>query len=130
MYGFLGFLNIALLAVMTSPFWLRVLNDHSLHLKGGTYGKALKFLRMIHKPLGASILIIASIHGYLALGAIRLHTGVLLLLAILGTAILGFSFFLLKKRSLFVWHRRLVTVIIFFLLLHLLFPSALYYLMK
>ncbi len=128
MYVFLGLLNIVLLAVMTSPFWLRFLNDHTLHLKGGRFGKVIKFLRAIHKPLGVVILIVAAIHGYLALGTIRLHTGILVFLAILVTATLGGSFYLLKKRSLFLWHRRMVLVVLFFLLIHLIFPSALYYL--
>jgi hypothetical protein len=130
MYIFLGILNITLLAVMTSPLWLRVLNNNTLRLKGGTYGKVIKFLRAIHKPLGALILIIAAVHGYLALGVLRLHTGTILWLAIFITAGMGLSFYLFKKKSLFVWHKRMVLVVIVLLLVHLFFPNAVYYLMK
>ena len=130
LYVFLGWLNVVLLAVMTSPFWLRFLNNRFFHLRGGTYGKTVKVLRTIHKPLGGAILIIALLHGYLALGALRLHTGVFVWLSIFTMAVLGLSFYLTKKRSLFVWHRRIALVVLFFLLVHLFFPSALYYLMN
>jgi len=130
MYVFFGWLNIALIAVMTSPFWLRFLNDRTLHLKGGAYGKTIKFLRTIHKPLGVVILIIALVHGYLALGAFRLHTGLLLWLSVFITAVLGISFYFTRKKALFLWHRRMVLVVLFFLLVHLIFPSAVYYLLN
>ncbi len=112
---------------MTAPFWLRFLNTHTLRLKGGAYGKTIKFLRTIHKPLGAAILVIALVHAYLALGAFRLHTGSLLWLSIFVAAVLGFSFHITKKRPLFAWHRRAVLLAILLLLIHLIFPSALYY---
>jgi hypothetical protein len=129
LYSVLGFTNIALLAVMTSPFWLRFLNERFFHKKGGSYAKAIKILRALHRPLGAVIIVIAAIHGYLALGTIRLHTGVLVFLALLVTATLGGSFFLFKKKPLFLWHRRMVLVVLLLLLIHLLFPNALYYLL-
>lgn len=130
MYKILGIVNVVLLAVMTSPFWLRVLNDRLFHIKGEALGKGIKVLRKIHKPLGALIIVIAMIHGYLALGTIRLHTGLLVLVAILVTASLGGSFYLFKKRNLFLWHRRMVLIVILLLLLHLFFPSALYYILN
>lgn len=130
LYSVLGFTNIVLLTAMTAPFWLRLLNERFFHKKGGTYGKVIKTLRMLHKPLGAVIIIIAAIHGYLALGSIRLHTGLLVLLALLVTATLGGSFFLIKKKPLFIWHRRMVLVVLFLLLIHLIYPSALYYLLN
>ena len=128
MYAVLGILNIALLAVMTAPFWLRVLNERTLRLKGGTYAKVIKILRTVHKPLGVAVLLIAAIHGYLALGTVRLHTGTLVFLAVLVTASLGISFYRSKKKQLFLWHRRMVLVVIVLLLVHLNFPNAVYYL--
>ncbi len=128
MYRILGWLNAGLLLVMTAPFWLRFLNERLFHLKGGAYAKTIKALRTIHKPLGGAILLIGFIHGYLALGAFRPHTGALVALSILATAILGFLFYKLRKKGLFLWHRRSVLLIVLFLLIHLIFPSALYYL--
>ncbi|MEL7610314.1 MAG: hypothetical protein AAGU74_12555 [Bacillota bacterium] len=129
MYVFLGWLNIGLFTVMTAPFWLRVLNTHVLHIKGGGYAQVIRRLRQIHKPLGVLILILALVHGYLALGAFRLHTGSLVWLATAATATLGILFFRLKKKTLFAWHKRMVLAILFFVLLHILFPDALYYIL-
>lgn len=130
LYSVLGFFNIVLLAVMTAPFWLRFINDRIFRKKGGTYAKSIKLLRAVHRPLGAIVIVVAAIHGYLALGTVRLHTGVLVLLALLVTAALGGSFYLFKKKPLFLWHRRMALLVIFLLLLHLIFPSALYYLLN
>lgn len=127
MYIFLGWLNVGLLTVMTAPVWLRFLNRHTLRLKGGAYGKTIKFLRALHKPLGAAVIVIAVIHGYLALGALRLHTGTILWLSIFVAAVLGASFYYTKKRPLFLWHRRWVLLVLLLLLIHLLFPSAVYH---
>ena len=129
MYVFLGWLNVFLLAVMTAPFWLRFLNTHLLHLKRDIYFKVIKVLRAVHKPLGGAILAIALVHGYLALGSFRLHTGTLLWIAAAVTASLGLSFYLFKKKALFVWHRWMALAVVCLVLVHLIFPSAVYYLL-
>jgi len=128
-YRLLGWFNVVLIAVMTAPYWLRFLNNHTFHLKGGAYAKTVKVLRAVHKPLGVFILLIALVHGYLAWGTLRLHTGTFVWLSVLITAILGLLFFLTKKNALFVWHKRMVLVIIAVLLIHLFFPGAVYYLL-
>ena len=128
-YEFLGWFNVVLLSVMTAPYWLRFLNNRTLHLKGGAYAKTIKVLRAIHKPLGGFILLIALVHGYLAWGTLRLHTGTFLWLSVLITASLGLLFYLTKKKGLFIWHKRAVLLILAVLLIHLLFPSAVYYLL-
>lgn len=127
LYVLLGWFNVVSLAVMTAPYWLRFLNSHTLRLKGGAYAKTIKVLRAVHKPLGVLILLNALVHGYLALGAFRLHTGTFLWFSILLTAALGLTFFLTKKKGVFLWHKRMVLVVIAVLLLHLLYPSAVYY---
>jgi hypothetical protein len=129
MYAVLGWINVGLLAVMTAPYWLRFLNSRTLRLKGGAYAKTIKFLRAVHKPLGAVILIIAAVHGYLALGAFRLHTGTILGITIFIAALLGMSFHFTRKKTFFVWHKRVVLLVILFLFIHLLFPGAVYYLL-
>lgn len=129
MYAVLGWLNIGFIAVMTAPHWLRFLNNHTLRLKGGGYAKTIKVLRTIHKPLGILILILAAIHGYLALGALRLHTGTIAGTMLLITVILGSLFYFTRKRPAFVWHKRFVVILLFFIAIHLLFPSAVYYLL-
>ncbi|MFH1511968.1 MAG: hypothetical protein ABIG45_01305 [Bacillota bacterium] len=130
MYVWLGWLNVAFLAVMTAPYWLRFLNQRTLRLKGGAYGKTIKVLRALHKPLGVAVVLIAAVHGYLALGAFRLHTGTILGTSVLLTALFGLSFYLAKKKFLFTWHKRLALLSILLLLVHLLFPGAVYYLLR
>ena len=130
MYVFLGWLNVGLLVVMTSPFWLRFLNSHTLRLKGGVYGKVIKFLRAIHKPLGVAVLVIAFIHAYLAWGTFRLHTGSILWLSVFIAAMLGASFYFAKKKLLFTWHRFAALLSLVLLLVHLLFPNAVYTLLR
>ena len=126
MYVFLGWLNVALITVMTAPFWFRMLNNHTLRLRGGGYAKTIKVLRGMHKPLGALILLITLYHGYLALGALRLHTGTIAGTLVLITAILGSLFFMTKKKSFFLWHKRFAFLLVLLLLIHLLFPGAVY----
>lgn len=129
MYVFIGWLNIAIFVIMTAPFWLRFLNTHLFHLKGGAYLKVIKVLRRIHKPIGVGLLVLAVIHGYLALGSLRLHTGLLVLLAAVVTAVFGLFYYLFKKKTLLRWHRAMVVVTLLFVVIHLLFPSALFYLL-
>ncbi len=130
MYELLGGLNVLFLAVMTAPYWLRFLNQRTPHLKGGAYGKTIKVLRAIHKPLGIAIILIAAVHGYLALGAFRLHTGTILGTSVLLTAVLGAAFFFTKKKAVFGWHKRLAMLSVVLLLVHLIFPGAVYYLLR
>jgi len=130
MYEVLGWLNVAFLALMTAPYWLRFLNSRFLHVKGGAYAQIIKVLRKVHKPLGIAILLIAVLHGYLALGALRLHTGTILWTTLFITAGFGSLFYFTKKKPLFVWHKRLVLIALALLLLHLLYPSAVYYLLN
>jgi len=130
MYEVLGWLNIGLIATMTAPYWLREINKRTFKYKGGVYAKCIKALRWIHKPLGFLIIILAPIHGYLALGGLRLHTGSLVFAMLFFTGLLGLSFYFTKKKVLFKWHKAFALTIFIFLAIHLLFPSALYTLFK
>ena len=75
-------------------------------------------------------MIIAPIHGYMALGAFKLHTGTLLYLSIIATAGLGGSFYKTKKKVFFTWHRRMAFVTVVMFLIHFFAPSAIYYLLN
>ena len=81
-------------------------------------------LRVVHKPLGIAILVLAIVHGILALGALRLHTGTIAGIMLIATAALGGSFYLLKKKPLFIAHRTMALLFVLFVLVHLIFPSA------
>lgn len=129
MYKLMGWINIALFAIMAAPFWLRSAKGKIIHLTNKKFEKTIQLLRKIHKPLGLAMVALSLLHGYFALGSFRLHTGTLLWLSLFVTAALGFLFYSLKRRALFVWHKRMAVVLFLFLLIHLFFPAAIYYLL-
>ncbi len=128
MYKVLGIINIVLIVAITSPLWLRKLNQLFFHTKDPRFARVLKALRTLHKPFGiALVFFLIPIHGYLALGGLRLHTGLIAWIAALATAALGLAFFLSKKRALFKLHRWMALAFILLIAVHLLFPSLLSY---
>ncbi len=124
MYAVLGWFNVAAIVIMTAPFWLRLINKLASHNKNKALARIVKFLRAVHKPLGITILVLAIVHGILALGALRLHTGTIAGIMLIVTAVLGGAFYRLKKKPLFVAHRTLALLFVLFVLIHLIFPSA------
>ena len=84
-------------------------------------------MRRAHKPLGICLLVVSLVHGYLALGALRLHTGTLAGAMILITVVLGGVLFFKKKPALFAWHKRAALLTLLLTLVHLVVPSAVYY---
>lgn len=127
-YALLGWLNVILVAILLSPFILTRLNRSFIKTKNPTFQSTVKFLRKLHKPLGAALLLVTLIHGWMALGGLRLHTGTLLFLSFLVAGLLGFAFHATKKPALFKWHRRILWLSTALSALHLLFPGAIYYL--
>ena len=99
MYRILGILNVALLVVITSPYWLRRLGQLFFPKKKLASTRLMKVLRAAHKPLGVCLLLIALAHGYLALGAAAAH-GTLAGIMVLSTVVLGILFTGRKSRIL------------------------------
>lgn len=130
MYSVLGWLNAGILVILLSPFLLNFLNKHLIKTKSKGFRDLIKLLRGFHKPLGIVLAILAPIHGYMALGGFRLHTGTLLYISAFVTAALGGSFYRLKKKELFKWHKRMAAVTVVLLFIHIFFPSALFYLLR
>ena len=128
MVSFLGWLNVVLLSLIVLPYILNLLNRKLIKTKSTAFKKVMKFLKKLHKPLGILLAIVALWHGYLGLGAIRLHTGTLLYVCMFSTVALGGAFYKLKKKQLFVWHKRMALLTVLVLLLHILYPNALWYL--
>ncbi|QQO10670.1 hypothetical protein [Breznakiella homolactica] len=127
MYAVLGFVSLALFIIVTAPYWFRRLNQWFFHLKGPGFTKFMKGLRLIHKPLGAAFVIVPAIHGYLAMGGFRLHTGTILWFFVVITAAAGHTFYLFKKPGLLRVHRILALVTFCFILVHLFVPNLIYY---
>jgi hypothetical protein len=112
-----------LFAVITSPFWLRVLNKYIFKSKAKAFTDALAFLRKLHKPLAVVFLLWGLYHGYTKWGMLYpLHTGMLVWLAAAVTAALGLTFFLTKKKVFFKAHKIAALCILLLLALHRLFP--------
>ncbi len=122
-YQVLGFINVALVVLITAPFWLRILNTKFFKIKSEGFKKLLRGLRKLHKPLAAVLLVNVVIHGYLALGGLKLHTGTLAALCIYITALLGICFFISKKIPLLKGHRVFAMVAVLTIALHLLLPN-------
>lgn len=127
MYKFLGFVNIVLVVVIVSPYLLRKLNQWFFHTKSASFTKTQKVLRTVHKPAAALLLISIAVHGWLALGALRLHTGTVAGIFFLLTAVLGLLFYLMHKANLLKWHRTLALVAVITAIIHLVAPSLFYY---
>lgn len=128
MVSFLGWLNVTLLGLIVLPYILNLLNRKLIKTKSDEFKSLIKFLRKLHKPFGVILAVVALVHGYLALRAIRLHTGTVLYISMFLTVLVGGSFYKFKKKQLFVWHKRLAVITVLLLLLHILYPNALWYL--
>lgn len=126
MYSFLGWFNAVALLFLTGAYWFPRLSRSILKVKTSSAVEVNKGFRKIHKPLGLTLLITAPLHGYLALGAFRLHTGTLVYLSLFLTALAGGSFYRTKRKFLFKLHKTMALITVLLLLLHLVNPGALY----
>lgn len=126
MYKILGIISLILVIVITSPFWLRTLNSWTVKTKDKRFFYLLKFLRKLHKPLGLALAVLVIWHGTLAWGWSRLHTGHLALIGFLITVILGGAYYKLKNKKLFKAHKLMALISVLLLVLHRLWPSALW----
>ncbi|MDO4719319.1 MAG: hypothetical protein Q4A78_01525 [Peptostreptococcaceae bacterium] len=124
-----GFFASGLLLLLLSPYLLRILGSYFPSVRP-RINTLIKGLKTIHPFAGFCLLIVGAIHGYIALGGFRLHTGSLLYLAVFMTAFFGGFFKLKKKKILLQLHRGFVLLIAIFWAIHFLFPSALYYLLR
>ena len=127
MYSILGWLNALLLILMILPFILVRANKMIFKGKNKGLQSITKLLRKVHKQMGLVLVVTGITHGYLALGGFILHTGTLLYLSLIATGSMGFLFYRKKKKILLQLHRYLAALVIALLALHLIFPSALYY---
>lgn len=116
---FLGFVNVTLLFLLLSPFILRRINKHFYNNKNNTLKKTIATLSKAHMYFGFILLISALVHGYMALGELRLHSGVILWFWVLMQVILGNIAKKTKKPYLFKVHRTIGVLTLVFLILHL-----------
>jgi hypothetical protein len=126
LYAVLGWVSVALAAVATAPWWLRMLNKHVIKTKDKRFVSFIKFLRPVHKAAGILLAGIALYHGWVALGSqIRIHTGLLVYASFFLTAALGAVFYFKKDKHAFKGHKVMALVSVVLFLLHLIRPWAL-----
>ena len=123
MYKALGSLSAILFLFLICPFVLNLINKKYYDYHNQNLIKWSKRMRKYHKQAGVLIAVIAIIHGSLILGEFKLHTGFVLYAGILITAILGFSYYKTKKKSLYMWHKRMMFVDLVLLIVHLTIPD-------
>ncbi len=124
MYSIVGWISVGLLAILAMPFILIRANKYLLKTRDKKFFQAVKFLRVLHKPLGILFLITALYHGYLVLGRIKLHTGTVLYASILCTAIAGGIFYKTKNTKALKLHRAAAGISAILLLIHYFKPYA------
>ena len=119
MVTFLGWLNISLVAFKLLPFLTRRLDKYVYKNKNKSLRNASKHLAKIHPITGILFIIIAGVHGYIALDTIRLHTGyIALFMGLLLFIVAGVG-----MRYKFRWwvkvHRSLAILLAVSILIHL-----------
>ncbi|MGO1469792.1 MAG: hypothetical protein ACTHW2_07200 [Tissierella sp.] len=124
MYKFFGWINVIILLLLVLPC---ILNFYNKLLKERSFKISVLILafRKLHKKLGIFLLFMPLIHGYMALGEIKPHTGSILYLFILLTIIHGAIYSHFKNKFHFSLHKLLSIFSIFLFLLHFFYPWAL-----
>ena len=122
----LGWISIILTVIVTAPYWLRKLNGWTVKTRDKRFLNLIKFLRKLHKPLGVALVAISLWHGLMALGRLRLHTGLIAHVSFVITALLGISFWLLKDKRAFKGHKVMALVSVLLVLVHIFWRGAVY----
>ena len=121
MYNVLGWINAMILLLLILPcilnFYNKLLNKRSFKIS-----LLLLAFKKLHKRLGILLLFMPLIHGYMALGEIKLHTGIILYLFILLTIIHGAIYSHFKKGFHLNLHKILAVFSIFIFAIHLFYP--------
>jgi hypothetical protein len=81
--------------------------------------KTVTYVAKAHKYFGFVLLITAFVHGYMVLGTIRLHTGVILWVWVLIQVIVGNLVKKIKKSYLYNIHRIIGVTSLIFLVFHI-----------
>lgn len=123
-YKFWGWVSAIILALLISPFLLVRINKKFFKSKSKNFLELVKFLRKLHKPLGVLLLASGFYHGYLVLGKIRMHTGVVLYVTMAITIILGLLHYRRRNKNIFKMHKIIAALTIAMFVLHFFKPYA------
>ena len=118
----LGWVNIGLIILMGTIYPIKKIYIRS---KSQRLLNVYRKVRLLHPILGLIVVTIGLIHGYLALGTLRLHTGSLLLTAIIVMGCVtsfGRRQIIFKKNWIMI-HRNLVPILFVLIIIHVFFRS-------
>lgn len=120
----LGILSTILIGTGVLGYFLRVFRKNEWLLKVPFQADIFKFIKKNHKYLAGAVLIIGPIHGYLALGMLKFHTGNLVVI----TVFIMFIIYILGRlkilKNWLVWHRRFAVLVFVAWGVHYFFPWA------
>lgn len=125
MFRIVGWVNAALLLIVLLPWIGTKLNKWFFSGKNAALRSFVRIIRKIHKPSAVLLVIVAFVHGYMAVGGLMLHTGTVLYVSLLFTAITGIGFWRQKKKVIFKGHKFFALITSLLFLLHWLAPGAL-----
>lgn len=116
-------LNVILLFYLASFPLILYLNKKVFKGKNKNFNKSLKIGRKIHPYVGILLILSGSLHGYLKLGGnFILHTGSLIIIALLINGVIGFIYRRSHNRKYARIHRILGFVILGLFILHYINP--------
>ncbi len=128
LYEYLGWLFVVVLFLMLIPSILKFIFKKSEKARKYKFlRKVLKITTKLHKFIVLLIIILAPIHGYLALGSIKIHTGSLVYFSIILASIFGYRHYKLKNKNTIMPHKIFVIIAFCMLFIHILYPNLLWY---
>jgi hypothetical protein len=120
MIVFLGFLTLFLLFLNVFLFFGKTINEYIFKGKSKLFKSFVQKSRNWHMYFAALLIIVAMIHGYIALGGrLIFHSGYVLFLSIVLAGIGGISFKLLKNKKILQTHKAFAVVSIVLLIWHI-----------
>lgn len=122
-YSNLGYLAFYILLIQIMPFLINYINRNYVKTKSKKYFALMKKFRLVHRILGATLIIIPLVHWQMALGVLVFHTGTILYSLVFLTIIMGMAFNIVKKREILKAHRALGLSSFFFFFIHYFFPN-------
>lgn len=125
MFRILGWINVGLLVIVLLPWIGTKVNKLFFEGKNESLRTGIRWIRTVHKPAAVLLVVVAIVHGYLAVGRLILHTGTVLYVSLLLTAVTGIGFWRRKKKVIFQGHKFFALVSTLLFLLHWLAPGAL-----
>ncbi len=123
MVDFLGWFNVVLIAVALSMVVLRRTNRYFYKNKNATLRKLSTYTSKLHPYIGMLVILTGFIHGTMALGTFRIHTGWITWVIICIMAVIAVVGKQLKVQNWVQFHRSLGILLILSIFLHIFYRN-------